>query len=76
MCGIAGIYSATGKVEVLKLQKMGDVLAHRGPDGEGIWIEEEANLGFMHRRLSIECAHQCRKQQCGGQNCSRFHHRS
>jgi len=53
MCGIAGIYSAGTKVEISKLQKMGDILAHRGPDGQGMWVDEENNLGFMHRRLSI-----------------------
>jgi asparagine synthase (glutamine-hydrolysing) len=30
---------------------MGDRIAHRGPDGEGAWVEP--GLGLVHRRLSI-----------------------
>ena len=32
---------------------MADVLAHRGPDGEGFWINHKGNAGLAHRRLSI-----------------------
>jgi asparagine synthase (glutamine-hydrolysing) len=32
---------------------MTDALAHRGPDGEGIWINDSRTEGFGHRRLSI-----------------------
>jgi asparagine synthase (glutamine-hydrolysing) len=28
-------------------------LAHRGPDGEGIWVSECGRLGLGHRRLSV-----------------------
>ena len=53
MCGIAGIFSKGKRVEHDHLKKMGALLAHRGPDGEGIWINEADNIGFLHRRLSI-----------------------
>jgi asparagine synthase (glutamine-hydrolysing) len=53
MCGIAGIYGKNNKVEYAELKTMGGKLAHRGPDGEGIWINEADNIGFVHRRLSI-----------------------
>ncbi len=53
MCGIVGRYNffsgAPVKPEVLKA--MGDFLAHRGPDGEGIY--QKNNLGFSHRRLAV-----------------------
>jgi len=38
-------------VEVERLQGMRDVLRHRGPDGEGVWID--GPVGFAHRRLAI-----------------------
>jgi asparagine synthase (glutamine-hydrolysing) len=52
MCGIAGLLSRRG-IDRQLLQRMGDVIAHRGPDDEGTWIDEEAGVGFSHRRLSI-----------------------
>ena len=30
-----------------------NVLAHRGPDGEGFWLNENNTVGFGHRRLAI-----------------------
>jgi asparagine synthase (glutamine-hydrolysing) len=32
---------------------MSSVLAHRGPDGEGCWVDTSAGAGFGHRRLAI-----------------------
>ncbi len=52
MCGIAGIVS-NSKIEISLLKKMTDVIAHRGPDGEGHWLNSEQTVGFGHRRLSI-----------------------
>jgi asparagine synthase (glutamine-hydrolysing) len=53
MCGIAGIFHvATPKpVDPLRIQRMIDAQAHRGPDGEGVWTAPGVGLG--HRRLSI-----------------------
>ena len=52
MCGIAGIVNYTGaSVAPPVLQAMTDAIAHRGPDGEGYWIE--GGVGFGHRRLAI-----------------------
>jgi asparagine synthase (glutamine-hydrolysing) len=54
MCGIAGIISLNKKiVQQHSLKRMADTLAHRGPDGEGFWINENSNVGLAHRRLSI-----------------------
>lgn len=54
MCGIAGILSPNHHaINISALQKMAHVLKHRGPDGEGFWINEKVNVGFMHRRLAI-----------------------
>ena len=52
MCGIAGIYNSNKKpIDLPVLEKMTDVIAHRGPDGEGFW--NEGYIGFGHRRLAI-----------------------
>ena len=52
MCGIVGqLNFDNSPVSPVILKKMTDVIKHRGPDGEGHWIEE--NVGFGHRRLSI-----------------------
>lgn len=52
MCGIAGIFNLDGEpVSPVILKNMTDSLAHRGPDGEGQWINDDVGLG--HRRLSV-----------------------
>ncbi len=53
MCGIAGIYSKENPVKQSALKRMTDSLIHRGPDGEGQWINESGKVGLGHRRLSI-----------------------
>ena len=54
MCGIAGIYNLNqSQVSLTNLKKMTDVISHRGPDGEGHWLNTNGNIGFGHRRLSI-----------------------
>ena len=52
MCGIAGLLAADG-IDPPLLRRMSDVIAHRGPDDEGQWIDAEAGIGLGHRRLSI-----------------------
>ncbi len=52
MCGIAGILSYRGgAVKPDAVRRMTDIIAHRGPDGEGVWVDGAIGLG--HRRLSI-----------------------
>ncbi len=51
MCGINGIASTKGPVDRSILETMRDVLTHRGPDGEGLYVKD--NIGLGHRRLSI-----------------------
>lgn len=53
MCGIAGVISINQKISPVEIKKMTDTLVHRGPDDEGVWINESGNVGFGHRRLSI-----------------------
>ena len=53
MCGIAGIVSATRESNITEglVREMCDRIIHRGPDDEGIFVEDGAGLGM--RRLSI-----------------------
>jgi len=52
MCGIAGILNLDGEpVAPVILRRMTDAIAHRGPDGEGSYVD--GNLGLGHRRLAI-----------------------
>jgi len=60
MCGIAGIINSRPLYDIAeknllreKLQQMAQALQHRGPDGERIWVNENAVAGLAHRRLSI-----------------------
>lgn len=53
MCGIAGVlYTDQHRpAETSTLRAMGNAIAHRGPDGAGIF--RSRNLGMIHRRLAI-----------------------
>jgi|RhiMethySRZTD1v2_1073278.scaffolds.fasta_scaffold202783_2 asparagine synthase (glutamine-hydrolyzing) len=53
MCGIAGkLYLDTDRyVAEHEVRRMADIMIHRGPDGGGVWVEE--NVGLAHRRLAI-----------------------
>ena len=53
MCGIAGIVNLDPRepVDETLLKRMRDVLRHRGPDGEGLWVD--GPVGLAHRRLAI-----------------------
>jgi len=56
MCGIAGIFNTRKEsIDKLshKLHVMNKLLAHRGPDDQGIWNNKESYIGLAHRRLSI-----------------------
>ena len=52
MCGIAGLVSRR-RIDPDLLRRMGEALAHRGPDDDDTWIDAEAGVGLAHRRLAI-----------------------
>lgn len=52
MCGIAGVFGAAS-IDAARIKQMTSTIAHRGPDDEGAWIDEQASIGLGHRRLSI-----------------------
>ncbi|PIZ31564.1 MAG: asparagine synthase (glutamine-hydrolyzing) [Alphaproteobacteria bacterium CG_4_10_14_0_8_um_filter_53_9] len=63
MCGILGFFGGGGSGETWDegvLRRMGSLLAHRGPDGEGYFYHSQQDgegdslvCGLGHRRLSI-----------------------
>ena len=50
MCGICG-FTGANEADAPILKAMCDVMAHRGPDGEGQYLDQGVALG--HRRLSL-----------------------
>lgn len=51
MCGIAGIVRRAGPPPEREVRAMVGALAHRGPDGEGVFVEGGAGIGM--RRLAV-----------------------
>ena len=56
MCGIAGFIDHRGidarKAEALG-RKMAEAIIHRGPDDQGVWMDDSNGVVLAHRRLSI-----------------------
>jgi asparagine synthase (glutamine-hydrolysing) len=57
MCGLAGFWSFGMPLppqDMLRVAAaMSSVIAHRGPDGDGVWVDEAVGLALSHRRLAI-----------------------
>ena len=56
MCGIAGVLSLSGAPIpgiARRLERMSELLAHRGPDGSGVWISSDQSVGLAHVRLAV-----------------------
>ncbi|MBI2524697.1 MAG: asparagine synthase (glutamine-hydrolyzing) [Candidatus Rokubacteria bacterium] len=53
MCGICGVVRlrTPEQVDVTLLRRMRDAMRHRGPDDEGLFVDD--NVGLGHRRLAI-----------------------
>lgn len=55
MCGIVGVWSSAGigahEAAEQNLAAMAGAIAHRGPDGQGVWAAEQIGLG--HARLAV-----------------------
>tara|TARA_B100001059_G_scaffold102681_1_gene102430 strand:+ start:10545 stop:12443 length:1899 start_codon:yes stop_codon:yes gene_type:complete len=52
MCGILGIYNINAEaVDPEILSSMGEKISHRGPDGDGTYLD--GNVGMVHKRLAI-----------------------
>ena len=54
MCGIAGVVHFDGRsADRGMVERMTHALAHRGPDGTGIWMEGGAGLGEHGHRADL-----------------------
>lgn len=54
MCGIVGVFSPHGSTGLQQAAaSMAYAIAHRGPDGAGVWVEQRVGLALGHRRLSV-----------------------
>jgi asparagine synthase (glutamine-hydrolysing) len=56
MCGIVGainLKSSPFRITEPYIKVMRDTMINRGPDGAGVWVSDDGNVGMGHRRLSI-----------------------
>jgi asparagine synthase (glutamine-hydrolysing) len=54
MCGINGMIRFDGApVREDVIVEMRDAMAHRGPDGTGVWVSNDRRIALGHRRLAI-----------------------
>ncbi|HEY0971416.1 MAG TPA: asparagine synthase (glutamine-hydrolyzing), partial [Gemmatimonadales bacterium] len=55
MCGIAGAVALRpdARPDAERVRRMSALVAHRGPDGDGLWISPSGRACLAHRRLSI-----------------------
>jgi asparagine synthase (glutamine-hydrolysing) len=52
MCGIVGVFNLNGEPFALSnLKRMAEAIAHRGPDGDGFFLDN--HIGLAHKRLAI-----------------------
>jgi asparagine synthase (glutamine-hydrolysing) len=71
MCGILGKIHFNGTIDKSRFEAMRDTMPYRGPDSNGLWFDDENQIGLAHLRLSIldptpaghqprvEAAHNC-----------------
>ena len=52
MCGIVAMYSAREPILAGALERATRRLAHRGPDGQRMWLADDHRVGLGHARLS------------------------
>ncbi|MEK9194674.1 MAG: asparagine synthase (glutamine-hydrolyzing) [Patescibacteria group bacterium] len=54
MCGISGVFSRDNKSELRSaIEAMNASQSLRGPDDDGVFVDDEAGVALGHRRLSI-----------------------
>ena len=73
MCGIAALYNISELISNPSdaervVHDMMDTLVHRGPDAEGLWVDERRRCILGHRRLSIIDTSDAGRQPMSGAN--------
>src|SRR4051794_41568703 len=53
MCGIAGVLRRDGAIAADPSAALAAALAHRGPDGRGVWRSPARDVVLVHTRLAI-----------------------
>ena len=53
MCGITGIVGKKDKLSEATVRSAAECIAHRGPESEGFWMNEENSVALAHQRLKI-----------------------
>ncbi|MEW5781107.1 MAG: asparagine synthase (glutamine-hydrolyzing) [Pseudomonadota bacterium] len=55
MCGLTGFWTESALSDSLSdiASRMADTMTYRGPDDDGVWVDEAVGLALAHRRLSI-----------------------
>ena len=55
MCGLTGLLGQVPSASEVTnaIRRMMGTVGHRGPDGDGVWIDQNHRVGFGHVRLSI-----------------------
>jgi asparagine synthase (glutamine-hydrolysing) len=60
MSGIFGLWNLDGRpLDGAVLKRMSATLAHRGPDGEGFWIDGPVGFGCQRFRVTPESLREC-----------------
>lgn len=56
MCGIAGVFAFgenAPEIDISVVERLSEKQARRGPDGAGVWTNNDNRVAFAHRRLAI-----------------------
>lgn len=53
MCGIFGVHTLHTSISREMVERATTTLAHRGPDGQGVWMSPDGSAALGHRRLEI-----------------------
>src|SRR3984957_7457792 len=53
MCGIAALFCNEKRISAESLNRATEILRHRGPDHQGVWVSAHQHVGLGHARLRI-----------------------